>query len=131
MRIVICLVPLTHGQVELIQNQLSELLIEKICRQRLTTYPTERKLSKKWAPVPFSHLKTVLTPTCCVKSNNLEVVGVALPVGVALLQESIAALYRFVGHVGHAGRLTGKDLLAHHAVVRQIESELEHTNSLR
>ena len=43
--------------------------------------------------------------------------GNGRPVGVALLQEGVAALDRLVGHVGQPGRLAGEDLLAHQPVV--------------
>src|SRR5690606_30223814 len=44
-------------------------------------------------------------------------VGEAGPVGVALLEEGVAALGGLVGHVGQARRFPGEDLLAHEPVV--------------
>src|SRR5690606_28450954 len=45
---------------------------------------------------------------------------------VPLLQESVPALGRLVGHVSQAGRLPGEDLLADQPVVDQVESEFQH-----
>ncbi len=47
-------------------------------------------------------------------------------VRLALLEERVAALRRLVGAVGEAGRFTGEQLLADHAVVGQVERVLQH-----
>ena len=39
------------------------------------------------------------------------------PLGIALLEEGVAALSGLIGHVGESGGLTGEDLLADQAVV--------------
>src|SRR5437868_6204742 len=52
--------------------------------------------------------------------------GVRGPVGVALLQEGVAAFGGLVGHVRQAGRLAGEELLADQAVVDQVEGVLQH-----
>src|SRR5699024_11369597 len=54
------------------------------------------------------------------------VIREVLPLGRALLQERVPALDRLVGHVGQARGLAGEDLLAHQAVVGEVERELEH-----
>ena len=52
--------------------------------------------------------------------------GERRPVGVALLEELVAALLGLVGHVGQAGGLAGEELLADEAVVDQVEGVLQH-----
>src|SRR6476620_4381217 len=54
------------------------------------------------------------------------VVREAGPVGVALLQERVAALDRLVGHVRQPGGLGCEHLLADQAVVDEVERVLEH-----
>src|SRR5699024_11076064 len=58
-------------------------------------------------------------------------VGERCPVGVALLEERVAALGGLVGHVRQACRLPGEDLLAHQPVVGEVEGELQHPDRLR
>jgi hypothetical protein len=53
------------------------------------------------------------------------------PIGVALLQERIAALDGLVGHVRQSGCLTGEDLLADEPVVNHVEGVFQHPDGLR
>src|SRR3954464_2973148 len=55
-----------------------------------------------------------------------DVPGEAGEVGRTLLQEGVPALHRLLGHVGQPGGLPGAQLLAHQAVVNQVERVLEH-----
>ena len=59
-------------------------------------------------------------------AGGSEVARVGRPVGLALLEERVAALDGLVGHVRQPGRLAGEDLLADQAVVDGVEGELQH-----
>src|SRR5687768_13585535 len=52
--------------------------------------------------------------------------GVVGPVRRTLLEEGVASLLGFVGHVGEPGRLPEEDLLADEPVVDEVERVLEH-----
>ena len=43
-----------------------------------------------------------------------------------LLEEGIAALFGLRRSIGQTGGLSGKELLSHHAVVGEVEPELQH-----
>lgn len=67
--------------------------------------------------------------SCGLNIHGVEVLSstrVGRPVGVAFLQEGVAAFDRLVGHVSQAGGLTCEDLLAHETVVEEVEGELQH-----
>src|SRR5690606_21599585 len=57
-----------------------------------------------------------------------EMPGVGAPVGVALLEERVAALGRLIRAVGEAGGLAREYLLADHPVVDGVHGELEHAD---
>src|SRR6478752_1130344 len=60
------------------------------------------------------------------RDGGSVVPGERRPVGVALLEELVAALLGLVGHVGQAGGLAGEELLADQAVVDEVEGVLQH-----
>src|SRR5918994_2027251 len=59
------------------------------------------------------------------------VVRKASPVRLPLLQEGVATLDRFIGHVGQPGGFAREDLLADHPIVDRVEGELQHPLSRR
>ena len=62
------------------------------------------------------------------QNQNSEVVGKRRPVGVALLEERIAALKSLIGAIGEARGLAREELQPDHAVIGRIERIFQHAN---
>ena len=58
--------------------------------------------------------------------HSLVVVREFVPVGLAFVQEGLLALDGLIGHIGQAGGLAGEDLLAHQAIIGEVEREFQH-----
>src|SRR3954451_19630089 len=81
------------------------------------------------APPTTSTIIAVLlvVPACFIPiKRGSDVPGEAAEVGVALLEEGVAALGRLLGHVGQPRRLPREELLADQPVVDEVERVLEH-----
>src|SRR5215207_6369411 len=79
-----------------------------------------------WLPALSTIAHSAQHPTPLGVRGRSVVVRKASPVRWPLLQEGVAALDRFIGHVRQPGSFARKDLLADHPIVDRIEGELQH-----
>src|SRR5918994_2245524 len=84
-----------------------------------------------WSAGALHDCSLSAVPTTVEARRRSVVVRKASPVRRPLLQEGVATLDRFIGHVGQPGGFAGEDLLADHPVVDRIEGELQHPLSRR
>src|SRR5699024_1969178 len=84
------------------------------------------RLLRQSSTAPSAITTTFAEARAPVVTGVSVVIREVLPLGRALLQERVPALDRLVGHVGQARGLVGEDLLAHQAVVGEVDGELEH-----